>query len=331
MLDTVLAALPPAVRALVAALPSETLERLEEIRVREGRPLEISLGGEYAFVGDGGVLTGDPKQAYVPGRDDCRRLLELLTNHSVYTFEEELKRGYITVRGGHRVGLAGKTVLERGMVKQIRDVSGFNIRIAREIPGCAEPVLPKLYDPVSGKVHHTLIVSPPQQGKTTLLRDLARLLSRGGWRANGRAIAGCKVGIVDERSEIAACVNGVPTFDVGPRTDVLDGCPKAEGMMMMIRGMSPEVLVVDEIGREEDVKAVHEALHAGIRVIATAHGDDFRDVASRPMLKQLIEDRFFSRFVAMGRAYGIGRVVRIYDGGGRLTDSMIVGGGRRHG
>ncbi len=121
-------------------------------------------------------------------------------------------------------------------------------------------------------IHHTLIISPPQQGKTTLIRDLARLISRGEWGANNVSTSGKKVGVVDERSELAACVKGVPRFDLGPRTDVMDGCPKAEGMMMMIRSLSPDVLIVDEIGRPEDADAIHEAVHTGIRVVATAHG-----------------------------------------------------------
>lgn len=330
MLETVMSMLPPKLRVLLAELPLEVLSQLEEIRVRDNRPLELMMHGKCQFITADGKLTAIPAMAYKPNREDCNQLLDLLTNHSVYTLDEELKRGYITMRGGHRVGISGKAVLEHGVVKQLRDISSFNIRIAREIIGAAEPVMPKLLDISSSSVHHTLIVSPPQQGKTTLVRDLARMISSGQWNHRQMPEQGLKVGIVDERSEIAALVRGVPTFNIGPRTDVLDGCPKAEGMMMMIRSMSPEVIIVDEIGRPEDATAIHEALHAGIRVIATAHGHSFEDIRRRPMLNKLMEEQVFSRYCILGHDYGIGRIHRIYDKAGRMLEAMIVRSGSRH-
>lgn len=290
--------LPPPVRTAVSNLPGAVQLRAEELRIREGRPLEIVYGGSYGFIRPDGRLDGSPEEAYLASRDDCGMLLELLTRHSVYSFEEELKRGFITVQGGHRVGLSGRTLLEDGRVKQIRDVSGFNIRIARELPGCGRRVLPGILDSGGQTVHHTLIISPPGQGKTTLLRDLVRMISSGEWQKPGFG-GGRKVGLVDERSEVAACVRGVPRFDLGPRTDVMDGCPKAEGMIMMIRSMSPEVLAVDEIGRPEDALAVHEAVHAGIRVIATAHGSSREDALQRPALGRLAEQGVFKRFIVL--------------------------------
>lgn len=323
-LANVMKFLPPAIGRLLGQLPHSMLTELEEIRVREGRPLEITHKGTYHFVDPEGNRTTDADRAYRPNREDCRWLLEMLTNHSVYSLEEELKRGYITVTGGHRVGLSGKTVLEEGKVKHLREIASFNIRIAREVPGAAAPLLPKLADTALGMLHHTLIISPPQQGKTTLIRDIARLASSGYRDETGFALKAMKVGIVDERSEIAACIQGVPSFDVGPRTDVLDGCPKAEGMMMMIRAMSPDVIIVDEIGRPEDATAIHEALHAGIRVVATAHGHSVEDVRHRPMFRELVQDQIFTRFVVLRRTFGIGRVYRIYDRDGRMIDSLIA-------
>lgn len=303
---------------------------IQEIRIREKRPLEVVWGSGHAFVTAEGTTCRQTEQAYCPTRQDCALLLEMLTQHSMYTFEEELKRGYITIQGGHRIGLSGRTVVEQGSVKYIKDVSGFNIRLAKEWKNAAARVLPFLLAPRTGQVLRTLIVSPPQLGKTTLVRDMARLLSEGIPIGEGfSAPRAFKVGIVDERSEIAACVRGVPTFDVGPRTDVLDGCPKAEGMMMMIRSMSPEVLIADEIGRDEDAAAVHEALHAGISVIATAHGRDVNDVKRRPILKDLAAEGVFERFVVLSRSPDARAGERapgtaVYDANGKRLDEQLA-------
>jgi stage III sporulation protein AA len=323
MQESILAILPLSLQSLFANLPEDVAGQLEEIRIREDRPLEIVYSGTYRFVSGQGGLLEHPSRAYRPTRDDCIRLLELLTHYSVYSFEEQLRCGYITVCGGHRVGLAGRTVTENGKVRLLKDISGFNIRIARDIAGAADRVLPYLLDYPARKPHHTLVVSPPQQGKTTLIRDLARRISQG---FPSGADRGLKVGIVDERSEIAACVKGVPRFDLGPRTDVLDGCPKAEGMMMLLRSMSPDVLVVDEIGRPEDAEAVREALHAGSRVIATAHGNGLEDVRNRPILRELIRDAIFSRYVVLSRKYGAGTLEAVYNERGErvpLTASAL--------
>jgi stage III sporulation protein AA len=325
MLDSILSILPISLRTIVSRLPQDVQAGLEEIRIRESRPLEIRSHTRHAFVSERGQLVSDEILAFIPGRDDCLSLLELLTNHSLYTFEEELKKGFITIAGGHRVGLAGRTVLEDGRVKQIRDVSFFNIRVARDIQGVGRGVVPYLHDQGTDQIHHTLIISPPGQGKTTLLRDLARLISRGHPEVAGGSAArrGFKVGIVDERSELAACIKGVPRFDLGPRTDVMDGCPKAEGMMMMIRSLSPEVIIVDEIGRAEDAVAIHEALHAGISVIATAHGVDLHNVSKRPTLKELIASQTFARFIILERRRGQEASFRILNGEGKALQPSL--------
>jgi stage III sporulation protein AA len=304
--------MPRLIKLALQQLSDDIRMALEEIRIRENRPLEIVYKGQYGFVTPQGKITMNSKDAIHPTREDCAKLLDLLTNHSVYSYEEELKRGFITIAGGHRIGLAGRTVLEQGHVKHIRNISSFNIRIAREVLDCGKKALPALLDFESQTIHHTLVISPPQKGKTTLIRDLARLISYGYWgiRTN---LQGLKVGIVDERSELAACSQGVPTFDLGPRTDVMDGCPKAEGMMMMIRALSPEVIIVDEIGREEDAMAIHEALHAGIRIIASAHGQDLEDIRRRPVMRSLIESKVFSRYITMHSKAGIPSVHSIYD------------------
>jgi stage III sporulation protein AA len=302
----IMAILPEAIRAILTALPSAVKEHLEEIRLRQNQPLEVRFGQQSSYVTQAGQLTSTASKGWIFSADQAVKLLSQVSQHSLYALEEELKRGYITVMGGHRIGIAGKVVLEKGDVKGIRDITSFNIRIAREKKGAAQKVMPYLFE--GGNVLSTLVISPPQCGKTTLLRDMARSLSYGSEWSSSR-----KVGIVDERSELAGCLEGVPQRDVGPRTDVLDACPKAAGMMMLIRSMSPDVLIVDEVGRAEDGDAVWEAIHAGVAVICSAHGADLNEVARRPMLGNLVRHGVFSRYIVLSRTKGVGTIQAIYD------------------
>lgn len=321
---------PTPMQELLRKLPQAIRLRIEEIRVRQERPLEVNYAGQHHYVNARGELTDMPQDGYRPNRDDLVRLLDYFTNHSMYTMEEELRKGYITIQGGHRVGLSGRAVLTKGYVDHLRDITSFNIRIAKELQGVGEAILPHILDFKHRSVLHTLILSPPQHGKTTLIRDLARLMSLGRWGHPEAAWKGVKVGIVDERSEIAGCIKGVPSFDVGPRTDILDGCPKAEGMMMMIRSMSPDVLLVDEIGRREDADAIREALHAGIRVMATAHGSDLEDVLRRPVLHELVEEELFQTYVILRRT-AQGTMKQVYDSKRRrLQNAGPLKGGQVH-
>ncbi|WP_373681332.1 stage III sporulation protein AA [Aneurinibacillus soli] len=299
--------LPDRVRRYFETLAQGEQEQIEEIRLRVGRPIEYGAGGTLTFIKQTGGRTSRIEEAALFTAEEGVQLLTRLSQHSLYTLEEEMRRGYVTIRGGHRVGLAGRVVLEQGKVKLIRDVTSFNIRIAREQKGAANAVLP-LITP-GGHIRNTLIISPPQCGKTTLLRDLARQLSTGVAR-----IGPYKVAVVDERSELAGCVAGIPQKDIGPRTDILDACPKAEGMMMMIRSMAPDVLITDEIGRPEDALALEEAIHAGITVLTSAHGKDLKDIMRRPVLSRLLQSGIFERYLVLSRTPRIGTIAGVYDG-----------------
>lgn len=312
---------PVHLKDMLSRLPEEKLAGLEEIRLRIGHPIECLWRGQSMFLTPKGELSRWLSAGYRFTAEDGVKMLNVISNHSLYTLEEELRRGYVTLPGGHRVGISGKVVLEKGDVKGIRDISSFNVRIAREVIGAANSVMPLLWNPGRQEIYHTLIVSPPQCGKTTLIRDIARQVSYG----NSPLPRGYKVGIVDERSEIAGCVRGVPQKDVGPRTDVLDSCPKAEGMMMLIRSMSPEVLVVDEIGGEKDTQALLESVHAGVKVITTAHGWDYRDVMHRPSLATLLSRWTFERVVILSRERGPGTIKAVLDREGR---PVTTGGGK---
>lgn len=294
-LKEILNLLPENILNSLSKILDHHFEKVEEIRIRIGRPIECLTNSRILFTNDLTTL------------EDSERLLSKITQFSFYMLDEQLKRGYITIAGGHRIGLAGRVVLENGEVRGLRDISSYNIRVAREKIGIANPLTPYLFD---RKWLSTLIVGPPQSGKTTLIRDLARLISTG---IENRIIPAKKVGIVDERSEIAGCVNGIPQMSFGKRIDVLDGCPKAEGMMMLIRSMSPEVIFTDEIGRTEDIRAISEAIHAGVNLVTTAHGENLQDIIKRPIMRSIIEESGFDRIIELRRGKTVGEVVRILD------------------
>lgn len=302
----IFAILPPRLRQVIRDLPPVVATRIEEIRVRQDRPLEVITPTCPFFIDKEGRLSQTPTSPWIPRREECVKLLNLISNHSLYALEEELRRGFVTVEGGHRIGLVGRVVVENGTVKHLKEITGFNIRIARQVKGVGDRWISTILH--DGQIENALIVSPPQCGKTTLIRDLARLASTG-----GAGFPPYKVGIVDERSEIAGCLHGVPQHDVGLRTDVLDACPKAEGMMMMIRSMSPEILVVDELGRVEDSEAIHEAIYAGVSVFATVHGQSIEELTRRPTLAPLLKEQVFSRIIVLSRKQGPGTVDKILD------------------
>ena len=334
--------------------------RLQEVRLRVGRPVYLRLEDlEYAAGEDGRLLESGrhPGRGRLPGcgqfpgcgqllesgrlpgcrqagqagenggdfsprivtEKDLRETVECMGNYSLYAYEEELRQGFLTVRGGHRVGVAGKVILEHGAVKSIRSISSLNVRFAHQVRGCGEKILPWVTQ--EGRFLSSLLISPPGGGKTTLLRDLIRLLSDGFETEKGGFVPGVNVGVVDERSEIAACLKGVPQNDLGSRADVLDGCPKALGMMMLVRSMAPAVLAADEIGGEEDLRAVEYAATCGCRLLATIHGRSVGEIRRKPLFERILGERIFERFVILGGERA-GQVREIADGTGRILWRM---------
>jgi len=305
----ILPILPANLRRLISGLPRPVLAQLEEIRLRQDRPLVVGQAQNDAFVSPEGQLLTLPAGAYLVSGEDIQRTLQLVSGASFYALEEELRNGYITIPGGHRVGLAGRAVVEGGQIKTLKNIWSLNVRISREVIGAATPVLPYLV--CRQAIYHTMLFSPPRCGKTTLLRDLIRQISNGVPDLN---LSGLTVGVVDERSELAGCYRGVPQRDLGARTDVLDGCPKSKGMIMLVRAMAPQVVATDEIGRQEDVAALEEILHAGVKVLFTVHGASLAELANRPALAYLFRLNVVERFVLLGRSRGAGTIEDILDG-----------------
>lgn len=286
------------------------LEPLEEIRLRADRPLVLQNYYKEWFIGTDGLLSSKHSGSFLVTQEDIRSSLELMSENSIYAYQDEIRNGYITIKGGHRVGLSGRVILDGSTIKNMKDIAGLNIRLANQIFGCSSKVMGYLLrNPTD--IYNTLIISPPQCGKTTILRDISRSLSNG---LPERDFKGIKVGIVDERSEIAACFKGIPQNDVGIRTDVLDGCPKNIGLPMMIRSMSPRVIITDEIGNDGDREAVHNVLNAGVRIITTAHGYNVSELKSRREVLRLMEDKVFERYIVLGNTNGPGTLVEVFDG-----------------
>lgn len=271
-------------------------KNLEEVRIRIGQPVE--------WIYHRGKVMGERRVA----KEDMEELLNYLTDYSWYSMEEQFKQGFFTLNGGHRIGIAGRTTYgkEKGNIESISDIGAVNIRIASEHQGCADPYIS--YIRKKERIYHTLIVSEPGGGKTTFLRDCIRTLSGGYDGAQS-----LKVGVVDERSEIAASHRGIMQNDLGPRTDVMDNCPKVKGMKMLLRSMSPDVIAVDELGGYEDFAVVHEIMNSGIGVLGTIHAVSLEEVWEKMKRNRIPDVRVFQRYIFISRKNNGIRQVQILD------------------
>ena len=304
----VLKYMPKEIKSMIEAMQPLLLESMEEVRLRQNKPIILYGGGREYIINSKGQLVFDLQNAYICTLEDIKNAVSLITNFSLYSFEDDIRNGFVTIDGGHRVGICGKAVLESGKIRTFRDISFINYRVARQVLGAADKVLNYILKEDNG-IHNTLIISPPQCGKTTILRDIVRQIS-GGIPSMG--FKGKKVGLIDERNEIAACSMGLPKNDIGIRTDVLDGCPKAEGIQIMIRSMSPEIIATDEIGRAEDAGAVLDAINAGVNIITTIHGSNIEDFLRKPDLEKLHKNQF-ERYIIMSRRQGVGTIEAVLD------------------
>lgn len=289
--DKVIDYLPHSLRKYLYGID---LSKAYEIHLYPGRPLSICYPEKILFVTNDGILTDNPYKGIrvLPGH--ISEAMEIASKSSVYSVEEEIRNGYITIEGGHRIGICGSAVIKDGHITFIKDISALNYRLAREVKGAADKVIDEIYN--NGQVKNTLIISPPGAGKTTMLRDIVRSLS----------YRGVRVCVVDERREIAAMHSGRTDFDIGPLSTVFSGAPKAAGMLMMLRSMSPEVMVTDEIGTAADVRAAAKIINSGIKIITSIHGYGYEQVCRRKDLNMTMP--FFELFITLSRTKGVGTV-----------------------
>lgn len=288
--------LPESIRRILEGI--KNLEKMQEVRIKVNKPLQVYLGKDE-------IVT-----EYIITEEDIKIILQRMSNYSIYAFEEEIKNGYITIKGGHRVGICGSCVIDNNRVRTIKNIASLNIRICREVIGCADKIMPYIVD--DEKVLNTIVISPPKCGKTTLIRDIGRNLSNG-FKTGCIKVLGEKVCIIDERSEIAGCSNGIPQMNVGIRTDVLDSCLKSMGIMMAIRSMSPDVIICDEIGTHKDMESILAAMNSGVNLITTIHGFGIEDLYKRSVFKEILDNDVFNRAIILSASKEVGKIEYIYD------------------
>lgn len=275
--------LPPVFRESAGAYMKENLE---EFRLRVGKPMAV-------VVGDTERMTDSPRVR----EEDLRTILERASRASAHTVLEQVLSGYVTIRGGHRIGICGEAVMKNGQVHALRRLTSVAIRIARPVPGAAQMVIPRITE--QGVLCDTLILAPPGVGKTTLLREIVRCVS------DGIGLQAQRVGVADERREISALWEGQAQFDLGRQTDVMADCPKAAAMEILLRGMNPQILAADEITSQRDTEAMLWAAGCGATLLATAHGTGLDDLERRPLYRRLLELKLFRRVVLIRNHCGI--------------------------
>lgn len=290
-IEEVIKYLPREIKRIIENISNEIIGEIEEIRLRGGAPLMVELRGEGCFITKDGGFCNNEDKAYIVSAEEIQKAFLSICENSIYAYTDEIRQGFITIKGGNRVGICGKAVIENNGIKTFKEISSLNFRIAREVVGAADGIVDKVV--FSKKIYNTLIVSPPGWGKTTLLRDLTRLISNKGF----------KVGIVDDRGEIAALYNGIPQNNVGVQTDVLDNISKSQGTLMLLKTMSPNVIINDEIASEDDVAAINLAFGTGVSIIATTHGSRLEEVMERTVLKPLFLNGVFKKVLIIERNY----------------------------
>lgn len=271
-------------------------DKLEEIRIRINQPIILKIGEEEIIVKE------------KTSREEINEIMQKICENSLYSYQKQIAAGYITVEGGHRVGIVGNAVMQDEKVNTLTYISSLNFRISKQVMGCGKEIVEQILNKEKKSVFNTLIVSPPGVGKTTLIRDIVRIISDGFDKFNGITIS-----VIDERGEISASNKGIAQNNLGLRTDIFTDIPKAIGMKMVIRSMAPKVIVADEIGSSKDAEAIKYAVCCGVKGIFTAHGNSIEELKKNPELNTLITEQIFERIILLKERKERAFIIEIYE------------------
>lgn len=288
----VLDILPGRISYMLEKMSSDVLNSITQIRLRINRPILVYVGKQEYMLCQNGLIRTDGE---LFTSDDLDCLLRRLNEHSPYIHDQSIKNGYITIKGGHRIGIGGEVVYKDGEIKHISNQTFFCIRCAHQIKGCFEVLRSDIFQ---NDIRSCLFFSPPGDGKTTMLRDCCRVLSSEGYN----------VALIDERNEISGSYNGIPSMDLGNRCDVLSNCPRSDGILSAIRALAPDIIITDELGFKNDADAVSNAMNSGIIVIASIHADSIEQLKSKELLKNVSFDRYVHLRIAQN-----GLMCRVFD------------------
>ena len=289
----------PKIKNSLMELSNEIKKEVQEICLRVNSSIVIITSQKSFFLGSEGNLSSEDLKSFIVSQNDILETFKILCNFSIYSFQNQIKNNFITLKGGHRVGICGTAIIDGEKIINISDISSMNFRISKEIIGCSDKIFEKLGLNLGG----TLIVGPPSSGKTTILRDIARKLSN--TYENGKLI---KVSIVDERREIAAVYQGVPQKDVG-FSDILNGFIKSEGIMRALRTLSPRIIICDEIGNNEDADAIRKSLNCGVGIIASVHAGSAEEISKSEKIKNILNSGAIKNVVLLDK----GKIKEIFE------------------
>lgn len=270
-------------------------EGITEIRLRVGKRGIVIISNVEVFLG------------YMVTLQDLLEILVKISKNSIYAIQNDINNGFVVIKGGHRIGICGEVVMQDGKIKNIKNINSMNIRVSRQLLGCADKLMEEIIE--AGMLKNTLIVSPPGCGKTTMLRDVIRQISNG---VKHLQFYGRNVGVVDERGEIASVSNGISNLEIGMRTDVMSNCSKEVGIEMLVRSMGISVIATDEIGAKKDIEAIKYASLSGVNLIFTMHGKSFEDVYQKKGMKELIDEKLFERIVILSNQGQPGKIQKIH-------------------
>lgn len=314
--DQAISGLSDRLRKALLKQPQSVKAAAFEVRLRVDRPVALTWSGKSWFLDHSEQLSNSPLRGFIVTREDIEESILKMCSYSLHSHQDELRNGFLSLYGGHRAGVCGTAVLSGGKIGSIRDITSINLRIARDIQGAATPIVERVF---RDGVKSLLIVGPPSSGKTTVLRDLARQLSAG--EAGGFR----KVAVVDERGELGAVYDGIPQNDLGPCCDILSGYPKAEGILTAVRTLSPQVILCDEIGGEEEVSGMLDGVNCGVKMIATAHAATMTELLGRRQLRRLLDYGVFDQIVRLSGSDEPGRIVETREVGELFAEDRGTG------